>query len=206
MRKAHERGAPQQLLDLDDDVYNRLLDMQAASGLRYAEAIYLCNTDPGCDIQAAIGAQARINRTEVAALLGEEKAQRLETYHDNVMERGSVSTLRNELPDAIKLTDAQAEKLANAFGEERRRIVKEWEQQGEQISGIANLWGSLSYPSMRNTEERLAQVMEFQRRQRDRAAEILTLAQLDALTKQQEQMLEIVRGSWEIEEPAREPR
>lgn len=59
---------------------------------------------------------------------------------------------------------------------------------------------------MRNIEERLAQVMEFQRRQRDRAAEIVTLAQLDALTKQQEQMLEIVRGSWEIEEPAREPR
>jgi hypothetical protein len=198
-RKSHDREFPRQLLDLDDDDYNRLLDTLAASDLRYAEAIYRCNTDPACELQTAIGTQTQANRRELVGLIGDEKAQRLEDYRDNHMERNSVASFRSGLPDSMRLSDAQAEKLTDALGEERRRMVKEWQLRGEQISGMANSWGSLNFPGTQDVEQRVAEATEFQRRQRDRAAEILTSAQLEIFTKQQEQMLEIARGSWEYE-------
>jgi hypothetical protein len=201
-RKSHEREFPRQLLDLDDDDYNRLLDILAASDLRYAEAMYRCNTDPACDRQTVIGTQMQANRRELIGLLGDEKAQRLENHRDNSMERNSVAGFRSGLPDSMRLSDEQAEKLADALGEERRRMVKEWQQRGEQISSMANSWGSLNYPGTQDVEQRVAEATEFQRRQRDRAAEVLTSAQLEIFTRQQEQMLEIARGSWEYEDQA----
>jgi hypothetical protein len=205
-RKSHERDFPRQLLDLNDNDYNRLLDTLAASNLRHSEAMYRCNTDPACDLQTAIGTQMQVNRRELVMLLGDEKAQRLETYRDNHMERNSVASFRSGLPDSMPLTDAQAEKLADALGEERRLMVKEWQQRGEQISGMANSWGSLNFPATQDVEQRVAEATEFQRRQRDRAAEVLTSAQLEIFTKQQEQMLEIARGSWEYEVPTGKSR
>jgi hypothetical protein len=197
-RKSHERDIPRQLLDLDDADFSRLLDTQAAGGLRYAEAMYRCNTDPACDLPTAIGTQNQANRRELVALLGDEKTQRLEMYRDNYMERSSVANFRSGLPDSMPLSDAQAERLADALGEERRGMVKEWQQRGEQIGGMGNAWGSLNFPETQDVERRVAAVTEFQRRQRDRAAEVLTSAQFEIFAKQQEQMLEIVRGSWEF--------
>ena len=167
---------------------------------------YRCNTNPACVLQNAIGTQTRANRHELVGLLGDEKAQRLETYRDNYMERNSVASFRSGLPDSIQLSDAQAEKLAVALGEERRRMVKEWQQRGEQIGGMGGSWGSLTFPDTQDVEQRVAEVTEFQRRQRDRATEVLTSAQLDIFNKQQEQMLEIARGSWEYEDPVGKSR
>ena len=75
--------------------------------------------------------------------------------------------------------------------------MKEWQDRGDQIAGVANYWGSLNNPQTQDIQQRVADVMELQRRQRDRAAGLLTAAQLETFTRQQEQMLEIVRGSWE---------
>ncbi len=205
-RKSHERDIPRQLMDLDDDDYNRLLDTMAASDLRYAEAMYRCNTDSACDLQSAVGTQMQANRRELVELLGAEKAQRLENYRDNYMERNSVESFRRELPDSMKLSDAQAERLADALGEERRRMVKEWQQRGERIAGMGNSWGALNFPETQDVEQRVAEATEFQRRQRDRATEILTSAQLEFFTKQQEQILEIARDSWGYEDQAGESR
>ena len=205
-RKSQEREFPRQLLDLDDDHHNRLMDTLAASDLRYTEAMYRCTTNPACDLQTAIKTQMQANRRDLAGLLGNEKAQRLENYRDNHMERNSVSSFRSGLPDSMPLNDSQAEKLADALGEERRAMVKEWQQRGEQISGMANSWGSLNFPDTQDVEQRVAAATEFQRRQRDRAAEILTSAQLEIFTKQQEQMLDIARGSWEYEDRADKSR
>ncbi len=67
---------------------------------------------------------------------------------------------------------------------------------------MANSWESLNYPGTQDVELRVAEATEFQRRQRDRAAEVLTSGQLEIFTRQQEQMLEIARGSWEYEDQA----
>jgi hypothetical protein len=202
-RKNHERELPKQLLGLEDDDYNRLMDTMAASDLRYAEALYRCNTDPTCDINSVIGTEMKANKREMVELLGAEKAQWLENYRDNHMERNSVATFSSQMPESLRLSDEQAEKLAEALGDERRRIVKEWQQRGEQISGMANMYGSLNYPgSSTDVAQRVAEAAEFQRRQRNRAAQVLTPAQLEIFTKQQQQLLEIARGSWEYEDKA----
>jgi hypothetical protein len=161
-RNNHEREFPRELLDLNDDDHNQLVATLAASDLRYAEAIYRCNTDPACNLQSTV--------------------------------------------DSMSMSDAQAEKLADSLGDERRRIVQEWEQRGERISGMANMWGSLNFPDMPDLEQRATEAAEFQRRQRERAAEVLTSAQLEVFSKQQEQMLEIARGSWEVEDQSSKPR
>ena len=85
-------------------------------------------------------------------------------------------------------------------------MLKEWQQRGEDVSVMANSWGLLNFPATENVEQRLAEATEFQRRQRDRAAEVLTAAQLDAFIEQQDQMLEIARGSWELEQQADKSR
>ena len=200
-RKNEERQLPREVLNLAEDDYNRLLDTLAASNLRYAEAMYHCNQDPQCDIGTAVRNQMQAIRLELVELLGAEKAQRLEDYRDNYQERSNVASFRGELPDSLRLSDAQAEKLVDALGEERRRTIKEWEQRGARFSGMSNMYGSLYYPdATQDLEQRVAEASEYQRRQRDRAAQVLTSGQLEVFTKQQDQMLEIARGSWEYEE------
>ena len=137
---------PRQVLDLGEDDYNRLLDTLAASNLRYAEAMYHCNQDPTCDIGTAAKNQMQANRRELVELLGTEKAQRLEDYRDNYQERNNVASFRSDLPDSLRLSDAQAEKLVDVLGEERRRMIKEWELRGDRYSGMANMYGSLYFP------------------------------------------------------------
>ena len=117
-RKNHERELPKQLLGLEDDDYNRLMDTMAASDLRYAEALYRCNTDPTCDINSVIGTEMKANKREMVELLGAEKAQWLENYRDNHMERNSVATFSSQMPESLRLSDEQAEKLAEALGDE----------------------------------------------------------------------------------------
>ena len=200
-RKSEETQLPRQVLDLAEDEYNRLLDTLAESSLRYAEAIYRCNQDPACDIGATARNQVQANRRELLELLGAEKTQRLEDYRDNYQERSNVASFRSELPDSLRLSDAQAAKLVDVLGEERRRTIKEWELRGASYSGMSNMYGSLYFPDSTQTlEQRVDEAGEYQRRQRDRAAQVLTSGQLEVFTKQQEQMLEIARGSWEYQE------
>jgi hypothetical protein len=195
-RKSQAQQLPPGLLEPDDADYDRLLDALAANQLRYTETIYRCNTSAGCDFRIVMAAQQQSERRDLVALLGEQRTQRLENHRDNVMERNGVQSFGSALPESVRLSDAQAEKLVDALGEERRRLVREWELRGDQIGAIANSWGSLHYPQTGDIQQRVADVMEFQRRQRERAVELLTDAQLEIFTRQQEQMLEIVRGSW----------
>ena len=79
-------------------------------------------------------------------------------------------------------------------------MVKEWQQRGDEIAGVGNMWGSLTFPSTQDVQQRIAAANEFQRRQRDRAAEILTSAQLELFTEQQTRMMEIASDAWQEEE------
>jgi hypothetical protein len=143
--------------------------------------------------------QLQANQRELVALLGDEQAQRLENYRDNHIERSDMANFRSALADSLPLSDAQTENLIDALGEERRRLVKEWQERGEEIGGVGNYWGWLSFPETNDVARRITEATEFQRRQRDRAAEFLTPAQLGQFTQRQEQMLEIARGAWEYE-------
>jgi hypothetical protein len=121
------------------------------------------------------------------------------------MERNTVAGFRAELPDSLQLSDAQAEQLANALGDERRRVTREWEQRGVGVASTGNMFGFIYHPNnVQNNVERVAEASEFQRRQRERAAEVLTAGQLEAFTERQEDILDVARNGWETEERTRD--
>ena len=116
---------------------------------------------------------------ELRQLLGDERLQRFNDYRDNSQERRIVANLRGVASDAVHISDKQAERLVEVLGDERRKFLKEFEQRGAEYSGLNSGLGSLYYSSTaQSAEQRVAEASEFQRRQRERAAEVLTPQQL----------------------------
>jgi len=144
--------------------------------------------------------RSRNPRAELTQLLGEERFQRFNDYRDNIQERRIVANLRGEASDALRINDKQAERLVEVLGDERRKFLEEYEQRGVEYSGLNSGYGSLYYSSTAGAEQRVAEASEFQRRQRERAAEVLTPQQLRFFTERQERGLEDARKSWEIED------
>lgn len=200
IRKNYERnfsGLPL-ALDLTQDEYNRLLDILVEQELRGRDATSGCVPSAGCDIQSIAASQRQLNRQQLAEFMGSEKAQRYRDYIDNFIEREAVANFRGRLPDSLRLSDIQAEKLTAVLGDERRRMRTEWEQRGTRIAGIQGEYGQIFYPATaQGVEQRTAEASEFLRRQHERAAEVLTAAQLEAFTQRQQEMLDDARNAWE---------
>ena len=202
-RDNHRREFPNlaQGVGLSEDEHNRLLDLLAEQQMDHLDATYRCVLDPDCDPGRIPYLRNRNPRAELTQLLGEERFQRFNDYRDNVQERRIVANLRGEASDALRINDKQAERLVEVLGDERRKFLKEFEQRGVEYSGLNNGYGSLYYSSTaQGAEARVAEASEFQRRQRERAAEILTPQQLQFFTERQERGLADARRSWEIEE------
>ena len=188
-------------LKLSRDEYEQLLDLLARQDLRYQQSLYDCALDPACDPLPASGYRhEQENKRELDGLLGSDKAQSFANYRDNWLERRAVTQMRGELPDSLRLTDTQADKLIDMLGEERRRIFREWQQEGGGGTGMSNQYGFVSYSaSVQSVEEFSAQAGELQRRQRERAAQFLSVGQLEAFTQQQKYALDLARGGWEYQ-------
>ena len=189
-------------LGLTEDEQRRLWDVFAEHYIRNVEARNQCALIPNCDLMTAINDQRQANRRELIDLFGAEKAQQFYNYRDNIPERRSVAGFRGDLPDSLRLNDAQSEKLVEVLGDERRIILNEWNQQGVKYGGIADESGTVSiyYPSTtQSVEQRIAEAVEYQRRLRERAAQVLSEGQLEAFTQRQKDMLDNARGSLEHE-------
>jgi len=201
-RDNHRREFPNltQGIGLSEDEHDRLLDMLAEHQMDHLEATYRCVLDPNCDPSRIPAMRSRNPRAELTQLLGEERFQRFNDYRDNIQERRIVANLRGEASDALRINDKQAERLVEVLGDERRKVLKEYEQRGVEYSGLNSGYGSLYYSSTAGAEQRVAEASEFQRRQRERAAEVLTPQQLRFFTERQERGLEDARKSWEIED------
>ncbi len=181
-------------LGLSDDQYDRLLELLAEQEMRYLELSYQCALTPNCERPPP---QGLINERELSDLLGHEKGRQFSDYRDNLTERGHVSNMRGDLPDALRMTDVQAEKLVAALGEERRRMLKEWEQRGAGFESMNSEYGEVSFSSTaQGLEQREAEASELQRRQHDRAAQILTAGQLKVFGERQATALEQARSIW----------
>ncbi len=130
-------------LGLTDDEADRLADLLAEQQLRVLEVRYRCALNPACD-QFGFGSGYRqAADQELIDLLGPEKKKRFDDYREFTQERNQVTRLRGEMPDALRFNDDQAEKLATALGEERRRTVREWEQNGTAFAGLTTEFGYL---------------------------------------------------------------
>jgi hypothetical protein len=203
IRKNNERSMPHlaRNLDLTEDEYARLMNMLVELEMRALEARYQCALAANCDVMASGRPVYQANRRELVDFLGAEKAQQFDNYRDDSREREIVADWRGDLPDSLRLSDAQTEKLVEVLGDERRRIAKEWEQRGAGENGMSNQYGSIQFPSTaQGAEQRIAEASEYQRRQRERAAQVLTAGQLEAFTERQKEALDLARGAWEYEE------
>jgi len=195
------------ILELGEDEYRRLIDLLVAQRMRESDAYMQCRDNPGCDVTATGAAQAGAERRELTELLGAEKTRRFDEYRDNFMERSTVRQFSAELPESLRLSDQQADRLANALGEERRRTYKEWAQRGASAAVMGNSFGVLYFPNdAQGVEQRVAQAREYQRRQRERAAEVLTAGQLEIYTRRQDDMLAVAQDAWEHEAQAQGAR
>ena len=185
-------------LGLTEDQYTRLVNQLAEHQMHWAERRYRCLLEPGCDEMTAMKGIGAERERELTDILGPEKYQQFNEYLDNQQERRAVMQLRGELPDALRMTDVQAEKLIAALGEERRRMLKEWEQGGAGFEAINSEYGEVYFPSTaQGLEQRVAEATELQRRQHDRAAQVLTAGQLKIFDARQAAALEQTRGIWQ---------
>ena len=185
-------------LGLTEDQYTRLVNQLAEHQMHWAERRYRCLLEPGCDEMTAMKGIGAERERELTDILGPEKYQQFNEYLDNQRERRAVMQLRGELPDALRMTDVQAEKLIAALGEERRRTLKEWEQGSAGFEAINSEYGEVYFPSTaQGLEQRVAEATELQRRQHDRAAQVLTAGQLKIFDARQAAALEQTRGIWQ---------
>ena len=189
-------------LGLTQEEYNRLLDMLGEQYLRQIEVEVHCRQTPGCSYRAAYEAQEHLDRRELTNLLGKDGIRRFDEFRDNRDERRVVTDFRGELPDALRLSDTQAEQLADVLGEERRRTLAEWAQRGATPMGwTRGMFGTLYIPdTAQGVEQKVAAASEIQRRQRERAAQVLKPGQLEAFTRLQRETLEAAQGMWEEDE------
>ena len=202
-RDNHRREFPDLArgVGLTEDEHDRLLTLLAEHQMDHLEATYRCVLDPNCEPRAIASMRSRNPPAELRQLLGDERLQRFNDYRDNSQERRIVANLRGVASDAVHISDKQAERLVEVLGDERRKFLKEFEQRGAEYSGLNSGLGSLYYSSTaQSAEQRVAEASEFQRRQRERAAEVLTPQQLEFFTERQKIGLEDARRSWEIEE------
>jgi hypothetical protein len=188
-------------LGLSDDEYTRLVNWQAEQKMRSMELQYRCAQKPACDPMAINAGQEEIYNRELTDLLGSEKLKQLTEYQDNIRERRAVEALRGALPDAQALSEAQAEKLIDALGDTRRQYARELEQRGSDTEPAWNKFGGFVISTTTvGAEAKYSEAAEFMHRQRERAAEVLTAAQLKVFTQRQEEMLDGMRTQWEYEE------
>lgn len=187
-------------LELSEDEIDRLANLLATQQLRLMEMRYQCALNPNCDGMSFATRYRQAADQELIDLLGTEGKRRFDDYRDFAQERRQVASMRGDMPDALRITDAQAEKLAAALGEERRRMVKELEQSGASQSGLTTALGSIFYAeSNQGVEQRMAEASEYARRLRERAATVLNPGQLEFFNNRQQQFLEQLREHLENE-------
>ncbi len=185
-------------LGLSGDEFTRLASLRADQNLRMIQARYECAIKPDCDALTVQQILEPQEQRELVELLGPEKKQRVDDYQDNQQERYAVTYLRGQMPDGQQLTEAQAARLVEALGEERRRMIREFAQRGTTYSAAYNSLGTmLIADTSLSVEQKSSDAAEFQRRQRERASGVLNAQQLAVFVQTQDQLLEGARQGWE---------
>ena len=178
----------------------RLLDVLADQYLVQSELFARCALQPPCDYQAQFRETSAAEKLALTDLLGVEKQQRYEQYTYSGVERHMVSAfLRDKIPAGSQLSDDRAEQLIDALAEERRLVEAQIRQRGLEpflfpMEGIAFTFShGLFEPG--DTDERLKEAADYNRRIHARAKTVLTPQQLAAFEQMQEAAIAGVKSS-----------
>ena len=164
-------------------------DMEALNQLLLDRQMAM--VDSGMDLMNGSGADPKQAATDAQAvradydkkiqdLLGPENYPVFQDYEKTAADRMSVQMFKGSLPADATLTDQQEDSLVTAMYEERKALPA--------TSMVNNQTPDPSKFTEEGIADTLKQMQELQQRDAQRAASILTPAQLDQFTKFQEQM------------------
>jgi hypothetical protein len=178
-------------LNLSDSSFEQLVSILAEKELQTQEIYLRCATTSGCDMKENFNKNPVDDRSqELLALLGADKVDELTKYQTSIAERDSVAQLRGRLGDANAIGDEQAEELAVALADERERFQRETAARGSEANGWGTNLGMIFYSGDSNSiEQRLVEASQYSQRLRERAAAVLTPAQLAAYNQMQDELL-----------------
>jgi hypothetical protein len=180
-------------LGLDDDQYERFLEMLAEHDLATRERMSRCSLDEHCKFPGVDQKTIDDQRRNVASMFGPDILDKYEFYQFSAAEREVVTELRGRLPDRSRLGDAQAEKLVRALYEENRSIMADARTSGGNVGNYNNiLWAPMT---SRGATEQNEVTMGFNMRLHARAAAVLTPDQLETYTDMYNHALEQIAST-----------
>jgi hypothetical protein len=107
-------------LGLDKETTDKLMTLMAEQAMRPFEPGAWANP---ADLQGQMKERQRIEQSEIADLIGADKAQALQDYKDSVPARAEADMLAQQLEgNDVPLNDGQMKKLRQVFVEERARV------------------------------------------------------------------------------------
>lgn len=92
-----------------------------------------CQIDCLCNLETYWASLRESRRNKLEGFLGVEWIDRYDAYVEATLERVNIQELQNRLPDAARIDDEAAERLAMALSGERGQFVTGMEQGGKRI-------------------------------------------------------------------------
>lgn len=178
-------------LKLSDAEFDQLVTQLAEEMLQAQEQYARCAVNPQCDPNDPSRRPALADHSqEYLALLGADGMGAFAQFRSSIGERDQVIQLRGRLPDSNFLPEPQAEQLIKALAEERNLYQQESAQRGSLVKGWGTQLGMLFYSAdSGSVDQQIAEAQEYSQRMRDRAAAVLTPAQLAAYAQMQDELL-----------------
>lgn len=177
-------------LGLGDAKFEQLVTLLAEQSLQGQEYWARCTVDPDCDTSKPPKTPLDDRSQELLALLGAENMDEFNVYRETLGERDAVAQFRGRLADSQFLPQSQADQLIAALADERKRYSDEAYARGARLSGWGTNLGMILYPQDAGSiEAQLAEAAMYSQRMRDRAAALLSPAQLAEYVRMQEELL-----------------
>ena len=181
-------------LELTEAEYAALIELLAENDLQVTA---MTERDPssGYPTNDFLALRDRLEQ-DIADLLGAEKAQQYSAYEDSWQVRNQVQQLRGRLSPGDALTEEQNRQLIAALKEERLSFNEDMQRRvpRERVVGHAGAWEGAHFvadsaSTLPVQEQYLRQREEFSKRQRQRAAEVLSARQLRVFAQMQDEVL-----------------
>jgi hypothetical protein len=178
-------------LGISESEAERLIEALAELEIARQETYSRCTLQPACDFQSVGVATSAARQQALTDLLGAEKQQRFEQYTYSGAERHMAAAfLRGKIPAGSQLSEDQEEQFIAALADERRIIETEIKQRGFEpfvypMEGVVFTFQQNVFLHG-NSDERLKEAVDYNRRMHTRAKSLLNPRQLAAFEQMQE--------------------
>jgi len=181
-------------LHLDDDEFERFIDLMARHELDLLESSLRCYLDESCRKHGVDPDLREAQKREVADLFGAQTQEAFDFYRYTSGERQTTKELRARLPDKLRLSDSQSQALVGALYEEQQRINGDIQQREVKVSSFNNMV-YIPLPGAPPERDAVQAAAEYNRMLRDRAGSVLTSEQLAVYERMQKEALQIYESS-----------